>query len=100
MTVTDTAARVRRVNGVDLFHEIRGDGEPLVLVHGCWTDHDSWRFVVPELAGSFRVLSYDRGGHSRSQRPAGQGSRCTDEYVRTVADFARDHAAGLSSRGN
>ncbi|MEV6576819.1 alpha/beta hydrolase [Streptomyces sp. NPDC051582] len=72
------AARAR-VNGLDLYYEIVGEGDPLVLVHGSWVDHETWRRVVPRLAGSFRVLVYDRRGHSRSERPPGQGSRRQDE---------------------
>ena len=50
-----------------------------MLVHGSWTDHKSWQFVVPGLARSFRVLTYDGRGHSLSERPPGQGSRREDE---------------------
>jgi pimeloyl-ACP methyl ester carboxylesterase len=62
------------VNGVRLFYELNGTGDVLVLVHGSWTSHHSWDLVVPRLAESFRVLTYDRRGHSDSERPAGQGS--------------------------
>ncbi|MFD7080404.1 alpha/beta fold hydrolase [Streptomyces sp. NPDC059918] len=72
------AARAR-VNGLDLYYEIVGEGDPLVLVHGSWVDHETWQRVVPRLARSFRVLVYDRRGHSRSERPPGQGSRRQDE---------------------
>src|ERR1041385_6457371 len=51
-----------------------GSGEPLVLVHGSWGDHHNWDPVVSALAESFRVLAYDRRGHSASERLAGQGS--------------------------
>lgn len=67
-----------RVNGVELFHELQGSGEPVVLVHGSWGDHANWRTVVPALAESFRVLTYDRRGHSQSERP-GDGLRRDDE---------------------
>jgi pimeloyl-ACP methyl ester carboxylesterase len=72
------------VNGVRLFYEVNGDGDPpLVLVHGSWVSQDHWELVVPLLARSFRVVTYDRRGHSRSQRPPGQGSVHQD-----VADLA------------
>lgn len=67
-------AQTERVNGVELYYELSGSGEPLVLVHGSWGDHHNWDPVVPALAESFRVLAYDRRGHSASERPAGQGS--------------------------
>lgn len=61
-------------NGVRLYYEEHGTGEPLALVHGSWTDATSWRFVVPGLAEAFGVLVYDRRGHSRSERPDAPGS--------------------------
>ncbi|MFF3115569.1 alpha/beta fold hydrolase [Kitasatospora sp. NPDC057904] len=68
-----------RVNGVDLYYELAGDGDPLVLVHGSWGDHFNWVPVLPALAERHRVLVYDRRGHSGSERPPGQGSRTEDE---------------------
>jgi len=65
---------VARVNGVTLFYQISGSGEPLVLVHGSWGDHHNWDAVVPGLAELFRVIVYDRRGHSQSERPPGQGA--------------------------
>ena len=66
---------ISQVNGVRIFWEMAGEaGDPLVLVHGSWGDHQNWASVVPALSRSFRVLTYDRRGHSRSERPAGQGS--------------------------
>lgn len=63
------------INSVELYWELNGQtGDPLVLVHGSWSDHHGWDLIVPTLARSFRVLTYDRRGHSQSARPAGQGS--------------------------
>lgn len=61
-------------NGVRLFYESTGEGEPLVFAHGSWGDHHNWDLVAPSFAGSFRVIAYDRRGHSDSERPASQGS--------------------------
>jgi pimeloyl-ACP methyl ester carboxylesterase len=58
-----------RINGVDLYvAPPAGDGELVVLVHGAWTDHAAWTALVPPLARTLRVVSYDRRGHSRSER--------------------------------
>jgi pimeloyl-ACP methyl ester carboxylesterase len=69
------SAEVRAaINPVDLFYEITGSGEPMVLVHGSWGDHHNWAPVVPLLSKSFRVVTFDRRGHSQSQTGSGQGS--------------------------
>ncbi|MGC0421731.1 alpha/beta fold hydrolase [Embleya sp. AB8] len=88
------------VNGADLYHEVAGDGEPLVLVHGSWTDHNGWNPVVPALAASYRVVTYDRRGHGRSVGPAGPGARTQDEDdlagLLEWLDLAPAHVAGNS----
>jgi pimeloyl-ACP methyl ester carboxylesterase len=79
------------INGVRLFWEQTGDhGAPLVLVHGSWGDHHNWDAVVPGLARTFRVFTYDRRGHSQSERLLTQGS--IEEDVADLASF-------ISSRG-
>jgi pimeloyl-ACP methyl ester carboxylesterase len=73
-----------QVNGIHIHWEINGAiGDPVVLVHGSWGDHQNWAPVVPALSRAFRVLTSDRRGHSRSERPVGQGSVRED-----VADLA------------
>ena len=89
------------VNGVRLYYELTGDGPPLVLVHGSWGDGASWNLVLPALAQHFRVLVYDRRGHSRSERPRTQGS--TEEDVDDLAalighlGLSPAHVVGTSS---
>jgi pimeloyl-ACP methyl ester carboxylesterase len=71
-----------KVNGVELFYEQTGNsGEPLVLVHGSWVNHHNWDRVVPLLAQSYQVITYDRRGHSQSERPSGAGSIHKDTAV-------------------
>src|SRR5690242_13931582 len=77
---------VSAINGVRLFWEQTGDsGLPLVLVHGSWGDHHNYDAVVPGLARSFRVFTYDRRGHSQSERLPTQGS--IEEDVADLAAF-------------
>ena len=80
-----------RFNGVDLYLETRGGAGPsIVLVHGSWGDHHNWDGVVPLLARSCRVTTYDRRGHSQSERLATQGS---------IRDDVRDLAALIEGLG-
>jgi pimeloyl-ACP methyl ester carboxylesterase len=51
----------------------RGNGEPLVLIHGLATTRLIWRRVVPMLAGDRRVIAIDVPGFGVSP-PAGDGT--------------------------
>jgi pimeloyl-ACP methyl ester carboxylesterase len=57
------------VNGAALYYEERGDGDPLVLIHGGLASGSQWGPVASELAGSFRVITPDSRGHGRSTNP-------------------------------
>jgi pimeloyl-ACP methyl ester carboxylesterase len=91
---------VSTINGVRLFWEQRGDsGAPVVLVHGSWGDHHNWDRVVPELGRSFRAFTYDRRGHSQSERLATQGR--VEEDVEDLAAFIEtNHLAPAHIVGN
>ena len=78
------------INGLHLYSEYRGDhGAPVVLVHGSWGDHHNWDAVVPGLSSTFRVVTYDRRGHSQSERVTSQGS--VEEDVADLAALIEAH---------
>jgi 3-oxoadipate enol-lactonase len=58
-----------RVNGVDLYYEIHGSGEPVLLIHGLGSSTRDWDRQVPELAEQFQVIVFDVRGHGRSSKP-------------------------------
>ena len=53
-------------DGTKIAYERRGEGPPLVLVHGTGIDHTYWDPVAPELERHFTVTSVDRRGRGRS----------------------------------
>lgn len=58
-----------------LFFEERGDGPPLVLIHGALATHRDWRpDLCIALASHHRVIALDRPGHGRSARPRYAGA--------------------------
>lgn len=90
------------VNGVRIAYELTGDSDvPLVVVHGAWGTLSNWDLVVPKLARQFRVVAYDRRGHSNSERPPGQGSyrQDVDDLAALIEHLRLDPAwvMGLSS---
>lgn len=77
-----------------------GDGEPLLCIHGSWDDHHSWEGVTAELSDRFRVIRYDRRGHSASSAPPGQG-RIGEDVADAIAlldhlGVGRAHVMGHS----
>ena len=62
----DAPTRVRSVDGVELAVWRRGDGPPLLLVHGTTADHSRWDGVLPELEERFTVHTMDRRGRGAS----------------------------------
>jgi hypothetical protein len=96
--VSRRSVNMATVNGVRLYYELNGTREvPLVLVHGSWDSHEDWDLVVPRLADSFQVLTYDRRGHSKSERPTGRGS--VREDVADLAALIEHLGLGLCRRG-
>jgi pimeloyl-ACP methyl ester carboxylesterase len=54
------------VRGIDLYYEVRGDGEPLVLVHNGLGCARSFAAQVKEFSKHSTVIAYDRRGYGRS----------------------------------
>jgi pimeloyl-ACP methyl ester carboxylesterase len=91
---------ITTIDGVRIFWERHGDsGAPLVLVHGSWGDHHNWDAVVPALARTFRVFTYDRRGHSQSERLTTQGS-IEDDVADLAAFIAEQRLAPAHIVGN
>jgi pimeloyl-ACP methyl ester carboxylesterase len=60
------------VNGCQLHYEVRGDGQPLLLLHGGLGAGADWQHVFPDDPLGFRVIVPDMRGHGRSTNPSGQ----------------------------
>lgn len=60
--------------GVELFYDRTGSGEPVVLTHGAFSDGRTWAALTERLSDRFEVVTWDRRGHSRSGDGQGPGS--------------------------
>ena len=60
---------IARVNGVELWYEISGEGEPVVQIHGAGFGHFNFAPATPELAQHFKVVDFDMRGYGKSDRP-------------------------------
>lgn len=60
------------VEGVSLFTRWKGNGPPVVLLHGFPQTHLMWRDVAPLLADDFTVFCVDLRGYGQSSCPASE----------------------------
>ncbi|HEU0335426.1 MAG TPA: alpha/beta fold hydrolase [Gaiellaceae bacterium] len=79
-------------DGVRVFYEVYGSGEPTVLLLPTWSIVHSrhWKMQIPYLARHCRVLTFDGRGNGRSDRPPGAAAY-------TVPEFAADALAVLDA---
>jgi len=66
MAGEDPSGRVELLNGVQLYFEVHGTGEPLLLLHGFSGSSQDWNTTIPELAEDFHLIVPDLRGHGRS----------------------------------
>jgi len=59
------------VNGIKLYYEIFGKGEPLLLLHGGAATIESWYAQIPEFAKKYQVIVPDCRGHGRTNDAEG-----------------------------
>jgi len=57
------------VNGADIYYEVYGNGEPLVLLHGFTLSHEMWDPFIEDLSETFKIILVDMRGHGRSSNP-------------------------------
>ena len=58
-------------NGIDIYYEIAGDGEPLLLISGLGYGLWQWHKMVNGLAQYFKVITVDNRGAGGSDKPPG-----------------------------
>jgi pimeloyl-ACP methyl ester carboxylesterase/predicted glycosyltransferase len=87
----DESGYVER-DGVNLYYEVYGEGEPTVLLLPTWSLLHSrhWKMQIPYLARHCRVVTFDGRGNGRSDRPTE-----TEAYAET--EFAADAIAVMDA---
>lgn len=89
--------------GINLYYELHGSGEPLVLIPGLGYDGWMWHRMIMGLAERFQVISIDNRGSGQSDKPPGPYSAAllAADVVGMLDAFAIDraHIAGHSMGG-
>lgn len=64
----------QEVNGIDLHYKTKGEGEPLILLHGLGSSLLDWEYQTPDFSKKYKVVALDLRGHGRSGKPSGRYS--------------------------
>lgn len=54
------------VNGMKMYYEVSGEGEPLVVLHGAYMNIPSMGAIIPKLAETHKVYAVELQGHGRT----------------------------------
>ena len=90
------------VNNTRLYYEIKGQGDPLVLIHGMNLNHTMWNTQVPEFSKHYKVIRYDLRGYGKSANPKEGESYSNHTDLKTLLDLLnikKTHLLGLSMGG-
>jgi pimeloyl-ACP methyl ester carboxylesterase len=87
-------------NGIEIYYEVQGEGEPLVLIPYLAADQACYAFQVADYANHFTCFTVDLRGAGLSGKPGGDYT--TELLADDIAGFMqaagveRAHVAGLS----
>ena len=63
--------QTQSINGIELYFETYGEGEPLLLLHGFMGSGGDWGHVFKSPPDGYRSIFPDMRGHGRSTNPLG-----------------------------
>jgi pimeloyl-ACP methyl ester carboxylesterase len=90
-------------NGIEVYFEEHGEGEPLLLIMGLAGDSVAWLFQRDAFAAKYRTIVFDNRGVGRTSKPDGPYTiaAMADDAVGVLdaLDIPRAHVVGVSMGG-
>ena len=91
------------IRGVDIYYEITGKGEPVILLHGLGSSTRDWEAQVEALSQQYQVITCDTRGHGQSGKPPGpySASGFAQDLIGLMEALSLEsaHIIGLSMGG-
>jgi 3-oxoadipate enol-lactonase len=85
-----------KVNGIDLYYEVHGEGPAIVFAHGAGGNHLSWWQQVPVFTRQYRCITFDHRGFGQSPDiQNGPGSQAFVEDLKQLLDHLKIEHASL-----
>lgn len=67
--ITSTQQDSVQANGLNIYYEMYGVGEPLILLHGGTLTSRMWEHHIPAFTQHFQVIALDSRGHGKTDNP-------------------------------
>jgi 3-oxoadipate enol-lactonase len=88
-----------KINGIDLYFEVHGEGPALVLAHGGGGSHLSWWQQVPSLSKKYQVITFDHRSFGQSRDlPDGPGPRAFVQDLAALLDHLGIQKAAVAGQ--
>ena len=92
-----------KINDIELYYEIHGQGEPLLFIHGLGSSSQGWQYQYDYFAQYFQVILVDVRGHGQTSKTSNQYS--IELFASDISElmkklnFNQYHLVGLSMGG-
>ncbi len=92
-----------KVKDIEIYYEITGEGEKLLLIHGLGSSTRDWEEQVPTFAQKYQVITIDLRGHGKTDKPKGPYSMRI--FAEDIAELLKKlgvkttHVLGISLGG-
>jgi pimeloyl-ACP methyl ester carboxylesterase len=60
---------IEKINGVQIFYQVFGEGEPILFIMGLGSDHSGWRKQIDFFRDKNKVVVFDNRGCGKSEKP-------------------------------
>lgn len=86
------------VNGIKVYYEIYGEGQPIILLHGSYMTIDlNWSGLIPELSKTRKVIAVELQGHGHTPVSDRELSRATlASDVEKLMDYLKIDSADIA----
>ena len=92
-----------RIHDIEMYYQLRGEGKPLLLLHGFMGSGADWRLVFEEPPEGYQLLEVDLRGHGQSTNPGNEFTfrQCAQDVIALLRklDTGPVNAIGLSGGG-
>lgn len=104
MQTPSTSTHTASINDIEMYYELHGAGEPLLLLHGFTGAGVDWDFIFTDPPRGYQLIIPDLRGHGRSTNPSKTFThrQCARDLVALLdhLQVERTKAIGLSGGGN